>query len=520
MKNQLFIAFVAFSSALLAQSTDVQHYEVHLQVSDSNDVIHVQEAITVQFSGESNQLVLNLDDHDGVTGMFVSSVKQDGKAATYKHKGDQLMIRPSQASIGKLSTFEIEFEGVPKDGLVIGKNKFGERTFFGDNWPNRAHLWFACVDHPSDKATVRFKVKAPSQYTCVSVGQLEKQETANGYTTTSYFSSHALPTKVMVIGIAKLVSEQLTNGDQMTVQSFVYPQDRVPGFHDMKVAVQPLDFFTNYIGAYPFEKLYNVQSTTRFGGMENAGCIFYDEGAIKGDGSMENLIAHEIAHQWFGNSASESDWPHLWLSEGFATYFTSLYLEHTYGKERMQEQLALDRKKVLRFAETATTPVLDTVSSDLMYLLNPNSYQKGCWILHMLRTKVGDENFQKGIRAYYEKFAYKNASSSDFIACMSAVSDRDLGPFFHQWLKRPGHPILKIEKLKKGKYEMLRIVQMQEIPFEFQLEIDFTFPSGTERVFVEGNEREIIVPIKIGEKVISWKIDPEVKLLYELYSEE
>lgn len=520
MKKSLVVALVSFSSALFAQSTDVLHYEVHLQVSDSNDVIHVQEVITVQFSGESNHLVLNLDDSNGDTGMYVSSVKQDGKAVTYKHKGDQLMIRSSQASIGKLSTFEIEFEGVPKDGLVIGENKFGERTFFGDNWPNRAHLWFACVDHPSDKATVRFEVKAPSHYTCVAVGHPEKKETANGYTTTTYFSPQVLPTKVMVIGLAKLVSEKLEVGGGISVENFVYPQDRVAGFNDMKVAVQPLEFFSNYIAAYPFEKLYNVQSTTRFGGMENAGCIFYDEGAVKGLGSMENLIAHEIAHQWFGNSASESDWPHVWLSEGFATYFTSLYLEHTYGKERMQEQLKLDRERVLRFAEKATTPVLDSISTDLMYLLNPNSYQKGAWILHMLRAKIGDENFQKGIRTYYQKFAYKNAASADFIDCMNAASYKDLTVFFDQWLKRPGHPIFKIDKIKKGKYEMLRLVQMQEIPFEFQLEIDFVFPSGKERVFVEGNERETIVPIKISEKVISWEIDPEVKLLYELFTEE
>ncbi|OFZ64119.1 MAG: hypothetical protein A3D92_13645, partial [Bacteroidetes bacterium RIFCSPHIGHO2_02_FULL_44_7] len=507
-------------SILFGQATDVTHYEVHLQVSDSNNVIHVQELITVQFSGESNQLVLNLDDSDGETGMFVTSVKQDGQSVPYKHKAEQLMIRPSQASKGKQSTFEIFFKGVPKDGLVIGQNKFGDRTFFGDNWPNRAHLWFACVDHPSDKATVRFEVKAPSQYTCVAVGQLEKQESAEGYTTTTYFSQHPLPTKVMVIGLAKLVSEKLEIADGVPVENFVYPQDRQAGFHDMKVAVQPLEFFSNYISAYPFEKLYNVESTTRFGGMENAGCIFYDEGAVKGEGTMENLIAHEIAHQWFGNSASESDWPHIWLSEGFATYFTSLYLEHTYGKKRMQEQLKLDRARVLLFAQKVKTPVLDTISNDLMNLLNPNSYQKGSWILHMLRTKIGDDNFQRGIQTYYLKFAYKNASTADFITCMNEASGQDLTSFFDQWLKRSGHPIFKIEKVKKGKYEMLRILQMQEIPFEFQLEIDMDYPSGKERVFVEGNQRETIVPITIGQKVTTWEVDPDVKLLFELYSQE
>jgi aminopeptidase N len=152
--------------------------------------------------------------------------------------------------------------------------------------------------------------------------------------------------------------------------------------------------------------------------MENAGNIFYDENTVNGQQEMEALIAHEIAHQWFGNSASESDWKHLWLSEGFATYFTDLYFENQYGTAAMNERLKGERKKVIQFSKRYPHPVIDTTYASLMHLLNPHSYQKGAWVLHMLRTTIGDSAFFSGIRTYYTTYKFGNASSNDFQKCM------------------------------------------------------------------------------------------------------
>jgi aminopeptidase N len=151
-----------------------------------------------------------------------------------------------------------------------------------------------------------------------------------------------------------------------------------------------LPWLEKHIAPYPYKKLANVQSKTIFGGMENANAIFYFENSVT-DTGIEALMTHEIAHQWFGNSASEKDWSHLWLSEGFATYMTHLYLEEKYGEDSFNNRREADREKVIAFSKTRNTPVSDTsASNNLMQLLNANSYQKGGWVLHMLRRKVGD----------------------------------------------------------------------------------------------------------------------------------
>jgi aminopeptidase N len=517
--NRLFPVLIFCSFTLFGQKADVLHYDLDITVNDENNVIEVHETVTVNLPPNADALVLNLEASNGTGGMAVVSVTQAGSPLVYKHKGDQLIIRPLRETSGEVS-FELSYSGIPNDGLVIGKNKFGDRTFFGDNWPNRARQWFACVDHPSDKATVRYVVHAPAHYTCVANGKLISEETKENTKTTVYATDYPLPTKVMVIGLADLVKDELQPVNQIPVTSYVYPQNQKAGFKDMAMATEPLQFFSDYVAAYPYEKLFNVQSTTRFGGMENAGCIFYDENAVTGNRSMDNLIAHEIAHQWFGNSASETDWSHLWLSEGFATYFTSLYIEHAKGKSAMQEQLRKDRQRVIDFSKTNKTPVVDTLSTDLMYLLNPNSYQKGCWFLHMLRMQIGDEKFQQGVRNYYAKYAFKNASTDDFRREMEAVSGSELGPFFTQWLRQYGQPQLKITKVKKGKYEMLQIVQLQDTLFSFPLEVLMKYEGEEVLDQITVSERETILPIPIGKKLIDFDVDPHVKLLFELSPEE
>ncbi|MEL6925988.1 MAG: M1 family aminopeptidase [Bacteroidota bacterium] len=307
-----------------------------MALSDSSDVIYGKARIDIQFQKSVSGFHLDLDAKDAgeEKGMLVKNVWLDDREIPFAHEQQTLSIQlPDAVAAGDVRSFVIQYEGIPADGLIIAKNKHDERTFFGDNWPNRAHNWLPTVDHPSDKATVEFVVTTPGHYQTIANGEQIEETNLNDNTRLTHWKENVpLPTKVMVIGVARFAVNLAGYVDQIPVTSWVYRQDRYAGFGDYKMATEVLAFFIKKIGTYPYGKLANVQSKTRYGGMENAGNIFYFENSVNGKKDQEKLIAHEIAHQWFGNSASEMSWHHLWLSEGFATYLTDLYLEEVRGR--------------------------------------------------------------------------------------------------------------------------------------------------------------------------------------------
>ena len=326
-----------------------------------------------------------------------------------------------------------------------------------------------------------------------------------------------LATKVMAIGIAPFATRLEGNVSGTPVWSWVFTENRKEGFYDYSVALKPLDFYSKLIGPYPYEKLANVQSKTIFGGLENAGCIFYAENSVTGQGKAENLMAHEIAHQWFGNSVTENDWHHIWLSEGFATYLTAYYQEKTYGKGKSDETMKSARDRVIGYYLRSPRPVVDTTVTDLMKLLNANSYQKGAWVLHMLRHKIGDDLFWKGMRLYYEEYRDKNALTSDFKNVMEKVSGKDLGTFFTQWLFKEGQPDLKISTGpgEKAGFTEITIEQTQGYLFSFDIELLIKDSNGSQIVKIPVSERITRESVK-SEKVTELMPDPNIYLLFRI----
>lgn len=513
------LLYVTTSAFGQYQSIDVQHMTVDLQVNDSTDNIVVKE--TINFSWIDTNQVLHFDlaalNGNG-KGMNVSSITNGNISVDFRQEKEKIVF-PMFKAMGKSNfTFTFYYQGVPINGLIIGKNKFGSRTFFGDNWPNRAHNWLVCNDHPSDKTTIDFTVRAPKKYSVIANGEfVAKNEVNNKEVEYRYHSGVLLPMKVIVVGIAEFSIKELNTYTKFPLSSWVYPENEADGFKDFDLAPEILDFFINYVGNYEYEKLANVQSTTQFGGMENAGCIFYDENAITGKQTMESLMVHEIAHQWFGNSASEKDWKDVWLSEGIVTYLTNLYILNKYGEGAFIEQLENDRIKVIKFSKVYKHPVVDTNYSDLMSLLNPNSYQKGGLILHMLRKKIGDEVFQKGIKMYYQRYRLSNASTSDFQHVFEEVSGLKLDSFFQQWLYVTGHPILDINVEHKAKKAQVTLNQLQEnAVFSFPLTIEFTLKRGG-KIYkeIEVSSKTTQFEMTFPSDLVSWKVDPFCDVLIE-----
>lgn len=445
----LIIPFVLTATHVFAQpynpAIDVQHYDFTVSLTDIDNNIDGSALITLTFRKNSPDFSLDFTaKNSNGKGMIVNSIHEGKNTVRFTQDTQQLILH-SPGVAGSTHTYRIVYHGIPADGLIIANNKFSSRGFFGDNWPNRAHNWLPCVDDPSDKATLDFHILAPDHYTVVANGKLIKEENLPYHLKMTHWKeSQPLAPKIMVIGVADFAVDHPGDAMGIPVWNYVYSQNKEAGFHSYAVALDILPFYITHIGPFPFEKEGNVQSKTRFGGLENASAIFYYEGSV-GSPGIESLMAHEIAHQWFGDAATETAWPHLWLSEGFATYMTLCYLENKYGPDTLQAGLRKDRTKVIAFEKRRFTPIVDTsTKGDYMQLLNANSYEKGGWVLHMLRRTLGDATFWKGISAYYTTYRNKNASSADLEHVMDSTSGRDLRDYFHQWLYVPGHPHVTI----------------------------------------------------------------------------
>jgi aminopeptidase N len=512
------------------QPADILKYIIDIQVTDENNKIKVTENVHAQFTTSIDTFFLDLTNFNGNTGMQVSRVLEQGYPVSFIHKNNRLgiLVVPPPKNT-PFFDFQIEYEGIPADGLIIGKNKFNERTFFGDNWPQRAHHWFACVDHPSDKAYVKFKITAPSHYQVIANGKhIESTPDINNpnFTKHIFDTNKPIPSKVIVIGLANFEIDRSKYSKSLETSTWVYPKDKTNGRKDFALKDSILKYYEKNIGSFPFEKLAHVQSTTMYGGMENASCIFYDENAIKGDGKINDLIAHEIVHQWFGNSASEKEWSDLWLSEGFATYLTNLYIEDVLGKKAFIEQLKKDRKKVIAFAQKTLPPLKDTLTQNIQDLLNPNAYQKGSWILHMIREQIGIELFWKVIQNYYKTYQYSNASSKDFFKVLEKTTEKDFSLFYKDWVTQPGHPIL-ISKLNEETitdtltnitqtHYSIEIKQQQKILFHFPLEIQLFFEDNTNEIIsLDVNNSIITQNLLYSKKIKQIKLDPNCKLLFD-----
>jgi aminopeptidase N len=426
---------------------DVLDYVFRLTVSDETDEIVGDTTVDVRFlQNDVAGFSLDLASKTSDKGMTVTAVAVAGKPVRYEHKDDRLRIAldpvPTPAERRSIA---VSYRGVPRGGLRIGKNRHGERTFFSENWPDKARQWLPTVDHPYDKATNEFYITAPARYQVVANGLLqEERDLGDGRRLTHWKQSVPIPTWLNAVGVAQFAAHHGGAVKGVPLESWVYHQDRDPIVAALETASRRvIEFYSEHVGPFPYEKLASVQAASVGGGMENASAIFYGERSVHGR-DVTGLVAHEIAHQWFGDSVTERDWDDVWLSEGFATYFALLFTEHDRGRDAFLAGLKRSRDAI--FVTEKRNPDLAVIHSNLSdtrRILNGLVYQKGGWTLHMLRGLIGTEAFWAGIRDYYHRYRDGNASTDDFRRVMEENSGRELSWYFKQWLNRAGSPVVE-----------------------------------------------------------------------------
>lgn len=470
---------------------DVIDYRFHVDFPGRAPwtAIDVEAVISFRRTAPLDTLVLDL-----LAPMVVSEARVNGGVSRFTQDAATVRVALPKGSGDSLQV-AMRYRGAPADGLVVRTDSAGRWTAFGDNYPDRARHWLATVDHPSDKATVTWEVRAPSGWRTVANGDLLEESLedappgATPMVLTRWRTNRPIYTAVMVIGVAPFAVLELGNSacnlgefpGCVRQSVWVAPDVRstMPGAFAR--AGDIVSLFSKLVGPFPYEKLAHVMSQTRWGGMENAAAIFYADGIFRRGGLDEGLIAHETAHQWFGDAVTERDWPHVWLSEGFATYFAALWTEHSRGDSAFRAQMTQMREQIIKTPLTAAEPIVRTAVPDLGKLLNSVVYQKAGFTLHMLRREVGDSAFFRGVRSYFRKYRHGNALTEDFQREVEASSGSKLDWFFDQWMYRPGFAELNVGWRYDAARRLLTVTVAQGErfqPYRLTLPLEITSASG------------------------------------------
>ena len=539
LKFSIFLPFIflfIFSHVLHANDDpypknpkiDVINYIFDIKLSDKSDEIVCDVLVDLRFLEKGiKKIRLDLVKSSQKTenkGMTVLNVRSGENSLEFLHEENELWIYMDKVSIeNERKKIIIQYKGIPAEGLKIANNKYGDRTFFSDNWPNRTRHWLATIDHPYDKAKCEFIVTAPNHYEVVSNGlKIEETHLEDNKKLTHWKQSVPIATWLYVLGVAEFAIQYVDKFDGKSIQTWVFKQDRDAGFYDFaEPTKKALEFYSNNIGPYSYEKLANIQSNSVSGGMEAASAILYSDKSVKGDRNKRwrNVVIHEIAHQWFGNSVTEYDWDDIWLSEGFATYFTLLFIEHEYGRDAFIEGLKSSQKRVDSFHEkNPNYTIIHDNLKNMKDVTSSQTYQKGSWVLHMLRGVLGTKIFWKGIKNYYLKYKDLNASTADFKKVMEEVSGINLTTFFNQWLYQPG--VLKLEAewyYDKSETELvlfLKQVQDGKVLIEMPIEIGVNYEENKQKIQkIQLSGASSKHRIKLENEPINISLDPNLLVL-------
>jgi aminopeptidase N len=503
------------------------HYDISLTLNTSLTEISSARA-DIQVSALKELSLIDLD----FGNLTVDSVSLNDAPVPFVRRNEKLEISlPSRLPANTTTRVTVTYHGKPSDGLVLKLDRDGRPSAIGDNWPNRVHHWIPSFDHPSAKATVTFKVTAPGKNLVIANGRFQSVETvAEGTRTWTYTEGVPIPPYCMVIGVGDFAKINPSQPTITPLSYYVSSSDSAYALKGFSPAAPALRMFSETVGPYPYEKLDLIIGATQFGGMENSSAIvFTPKLFVDLDGKrsrafgvpegIETVIAHEIAHQWFGDSVTGATWADFWLSEGFATYFAGLFIERHDGQQAFQSYMEKAADAVFKYSKKAQTPIHDRDTEELFGLLNANSYQKGAWVLHMLRSRLGDEIFLRGVRNYYQAHKNSTATTDDFRTALERASGKKLGEFFDRWVYEADHPQYEVKWrwLSKSRSVSVTLTQVQNAKlFADPVPVVIKTSAGEIREIITPSGRTASITVHSAKKPTSVEVDPDDILLNEI----
>jgi len=414
---------------------DALHYTIDLVVDVESNTITGTATISIQ--AVQNLSTFNLD----FSGFEISQVLIDDVAANYKRQGDELTIIPPESLWnGETFTATIAYSGEPEPirskalPIRMGWTHFDAGIYVASE-PDGAASWYPVNDHPLDKATYTLRVTVPEPYVVAANGLLEDKIKNEDNTTYVWESINPMASYLVTVDIAEFIIQTEEGPNGLPIRNFFPPELADDAAFDFGRTPEMIDFFSEVFGPYPFEA-YGAVIADFPAALETQTLSLFGYQHVSGTRESENVVAHELAHQWFGDSVSLAKWRDIWLNEGFATYAEWLWLEHIEGADA----LANNVDRIYGFvSERGMRPPGTPPASNLF---NGSVYIRGALTLHALRLTVGDEAFFEILRTYPQRYHYGNATTADFIAVAEEVSGQDLDELFQSWLYEEAVPEL------------------------------------------------------------------------------
>jgi aminopeptidase N len=424
---------------------DVDKYSLSLSFDIPDKSLNGELLITAKaLSDTLNYIYINLYDNMNVSAVGLESNDNSnpgGMASLqFRREKDYIIIdSKDRLKNGMEYLVKIDYSGKPQNTgyeSFMFKNIHGNPVVCNLSEPEYSPVWWPCKDLPDDKALLEMSLRIPTGFKGVSSGILtDTVQNGDGTTTFNWKSSYPISTYLVSIVVSKFSYWQdtytsLDGTIEMPLTYYAFPKDSANAYFDWQNTGKMIEFYAKTYGEYPFlkEKYGMVEFGWTQGAMEHQTITAMGYTLVTGDNRYEDIIAHELSHQWFGDAVTLKDWKNIWLNEGFATYSEALWNESKGGKDAYFDYMK----------KTDYGYFSGTVYDPKGYIFSPTVYatvyQKGGWVFHMLRGVLGDSVFFSAVRQYYEKFKYKNAETSDLQAVFEEASGQKLDWFFDQWV--------------------------------------------------------------------------------------
>ena len=483
--------------------------------------------------------------NNGLTELDLDAVELDIQQVTleghgdvsYETEGEKLRVKlPTALPAGQPFSLAIHYSSEPRRGLYfVGPdaaypNKPVQAWTQGEDEDSR--YWFPCHDFPHQKSTSEIIVTVPEPFYALSNGALvNTMQDASAKTKTYHWRQEVRHSCYLIMLAVGDFAEITADANGVPIQYYVQKGREADAERTLQLTPDMVSFFSDKLDVpYPYNKYAQVfVGDFIFGGMENTTATTLTDTALMDeraflDNNANSLVAHELAHQWFGDLLTCQEWAHGWLNEGFATYFDALYKQHHDGEDEFRYWMYGTSQSY--FSEDPghyRRPIVTNVYHAPIDLFDRHLYEKGALVLHMLRYVLGEDAWWKAMHHYVTKHREQNVVTSDLQRAVEEATGRSMGWFFDQWVLRPGYPEFKVDyswddTLKAAK---LTVNQTQSTDnntpiFRMPIDVAFITDSGTETRRVEVTEKEHVFYIPLEQKPLSVRFDPDNWVLKKL----